>query len=497
MKTLGYYLVLESIGLARGLSKPGATKLISQGNEHYRKGELGPAMNSYNKAIDTDPENPIAWNNKGLILTVVGKFDQALECHFRALELDKKYIDAMSNIGMIYSKLMRYDEAMEYYDKALKLRPKHETAWNNKGNLLAKMNKHEDSMKCYKKALEIAPGYVAAMNNMAVAYTHLKDYDRAIETIEKVLEERPMFTEAWYIKGKSYIGMKQFNKAAMCFERAHRLNPDFEKAEKALRVLRQNLQKTAEEPEEKKPKRKPSKREVEKRIETDMAELGEEMDHLEGESDHIAEHLSEEQMLVFDKIGDDPISKTGLKKELGSQMSLPVLEKSLGVLQEKDLIGSETKGRGTFYSRSETLGPIDEELVDDGTDLAKKRGGRGLMNFSQLVNEGKNLAGKNRHEAALKYFKKALKLNPYDDMALLLQAQSFYEVGKTDKAVNSISLVLKDKPDFLPAWITLANLTYEHKEWNDAADCYRKILEIQPDNKDAEKKLAQCEKKIK
>ena len=50
--------------------------------------------------------------------------------------------------------------------------------------------------------------------------------------------------------------------------------------------------------------------------------------------------------------------------------------------------------------------------------------------------------------------------------------------------------------NFIPAWFTLANVSLKHKEYTDAADCFRKVLELQPDNQEAKKGLEECMSKI-
>ncbi len=497
-------MVIESVCMARPLSKSGTSKMIAKGNDHYRKGELGPAMQCYNNAIKADPDNPVAWNNKGLILTIVGKYKEALECHMKALELDGVYIDAISNIGMIYAKMKKYDDAMEYYDAALELRSDHEAAWNNKGNLLAKMDKHEESLECYRKALEIDPGYVAAMNNMAVSLTHMKRYDEAIELIDQVLHERPTFAEAWYIKGKALIGQKEFGKAIVCFERAHRLNPDFHKAEKALNILKQRLAE-GDEPGKKKSKKKKKKKkkvkpeEIEEKIEADLQELSTEMEIIESEYDHMSEHLNENQQIIFEAIDDDPATKAEIKKKMDKSISDSAIQRGLKALEDKGLVTKEKKGRFAYYARTETLGALDEEIVDlDEVEKGKKKKKQMAKpkDFTGMVNEAKKLAGKGRHDEALKMFKKALKINPYDEMTLCLKAQSHIEMGDMGKTISAVSEVLRTKPDSLPAWFTLANGSFQLKQWRDAADCFRKILEISPGNADAEEKLDTCLKEL-
>ena len=458
---------MGAVGMAKPLSKPRTSKMIAQGNEYYRKGELGPAMQAYNSAIKADPENPIAWNNKGLILTIVGKYKEALACHMKALELDGVYIDAISNIGMIYAKMKKFEDAMEYYDAALELHPEHEAAWNNKGNLLAKMDRHEESLECYKKALEIDPNYVAAMNNMSVSLTHMKRFGKAIQLIDMALKERPTFAEAWYIKGKALIGQKDFEKAIICFERAHRLNPDFHKAEKALNILRTRLSEDST-PLRKKKKRKPRPEELEEKIEADLQELSTEMEHIESEYDHLSEHLNDSELKLFEIIGDDPSSRSDIKKALKHVLSESAMDRGFKTLEEKGLVNKEKRGRYVYYSRSETLGAMDEEIVElDESKVGKKKKKKLAepKDFTSMVNEAKRMSKKGRHDEALKWYKKALKLNPYDEITLCLKAQVHVEMGSMDKAVSTVSEVLRSRPNSLPAWFTLANGAFQLEQW--------------------------------
>ena len=58
-----------------------------------------------------------------------------------------------------------------------------------------------------------------------------------------------------------------------------------------------------------------------------------------------------------------------------------------------------------------------------------------------------------------------------------------------EKAVSTVSEVLRTKPNSLPAWFTLANGAFQLEQWKDASECFQKILEISPGNPDAEEKL--------
>ena len=491
----GTMIFLSSVGAIGNIRKGSVNKTISEGNEHYRNGRLGDAVRAYNQAIKMDPENEVAWNNKGLILAIAGNFKEALKCHMKAIELDPKHVDAISNVGMAHTKLGNLEEAIKWYDDAIKINPKHETTWNNKGNLLSKLERYEEAMECYDEALKINPKYLAAMNNKSVELIHLKRYDDALTLLNKVLKGRPLFSEGWYVKGKAYIGMGKFDKAIVCLERSHRLNPDFIQAKKALDVLRKKLVEAPGKAEVKKklPRTEREQKKLEKSIEKEILKPRTSIEKLGDEFERPEEHLNKDERKVLEFITDDEKSKTALKKELGNRISLPALERGLEGLEKKGLVSVNADGRGKYYSKTEALGSIEEELIEekedyDETDLSN--------DLHALVTRGRRYIENGRYKDAVSALKKALKINPYDDMGICLMAQAQYELGDRSKAINTISKIFSTKPDFIPAWFTLANASLKHKQYQDAVECYGKIIELQPENAEAKKGLEKAEKAL-
>jgi len=198
-------------------------------------------------------------------------------------------------------------------------------------------------------------------------------------------------------------------------------------------------------------------------------------------------------MMILENIGDEPAPGSSLRKALGGRLSPAAVERGLEGLERKGLIASKKAGRSTIYERTEALGALEEEVVDKPAPREeKKEGESALGDFHVLVSQGRKLADEGRYKEALSNFRRALIINPYDDLAICMKAQMYYELGDREKAINTISEILKTKPDFIPAWFTLANVTLKHKEYKDAADCFRKILAIQPDNPEAKRGLDKC-----
>ncbi len=482
------------MGVVPGTRKGNVSKLIAEGNEHYRKGQLAEAVTAYNQALAVDPENPEAWNNKGLILAVAGNYKEALKCHLKAVDLDPDNVDAVSNVGMIHTKLGNFNDALAWYDRALEMDPGHETTWNNKGNLLSKTGQYEGALKCYDRALEINPGYMAAMNNKAVEYIHLKRYDEALSLLNSVLKSRPLFSEGWYVKGKAYVGMGEFEKAIICFERSHRLSPDFQQAKRALDTLKSRLVQApgvkAKAGDKKAVQSRSAQEKVEKAIQNQILRPRTDSELITDEFKRPEEHLTKDEAIADEFLSTDFQSVAIIKNSVGARMTKAALDKALEGLVKKSLATSRTNGKSKEYARTQSLGTIEQELIEEGEAQEPEDAGNDLH---AIVSRSKKYIDNGRYADAASSLRKALKINPYDDMAVCLLAQAQFGMGERDKAINTISKILGSKPDFVPAWFVLANASLHSKEYSDAAECFRKILEIQPKNGEAKKGLEMAE----
>ena len=82
---------------------------------------LDEALADFNKAIELNPRDPDAWNNRGLVYDRLGRQDEALFDFSRAIEIDDFYGKGYNNRGRIYIKLGRTAEADEDLKKAARL----------------------------------------------------------------------------------------------------------------------------------------------------------------------------------------------------------------------------------------------------------------------------------------------------------------------------------------------------------------------------------------
>jgi tetratricopeptide (TPR) repeat protein len=91
-------------------------------------------MKCFDRALKIDPEAKRGWNNKGLLLEKLGRFEEALMCYENALKIDPEYEEADKNRKIL---LENVSSLISKHDKILEENPKDVNAWKSKGALLA------------------------------------------------------------------------------------------------------------------------------------------------------------------------------------------------------------------------------------------------------------------------------------------------------------------------------------------------------------------------
>jgi hypothetical protein len=90
-------------------------------------------------------------------------------CYDRALALDPAFADAHVNRGIVLSELLRFDEAVASYRQAIALDPAHALAYSNLGNALRETGEDDTSVHCYDKAIALDPAYPEARWNKSLS----------------------------------------------------------------------------------------------------------------------------------------------------------------------------------------------------------------------------------------------------------------------------------------------------------------------------------------
>jgi tetratricopeptide (TPR) repeat protein len=107
-------------------------ELIKEGDHFYKKGMFLEAILRYDEAIKIEPSSELAWNNKGLALGSLARYEEAIKCFDKAIELNQRLADAWNNKGNALRQLKKYKEAIKCYDRAIKINPNYPEALSSK-----------------------------------------------------------------------------------------------------------------------------------------------------------------------------------------------------------------------------------------------------------------------------------------------------------------------------------------------------------------------------
>jgi Flp pilus assembly protein TadD len=96
---------------------------INLGYLYMREGNFELAERAYHRAIRLDDDNPIVWNNLGVLYLLMGRVSNAKSCFKESLDQDRLYALARYNLASIQNENGEYEDAVENFRVAIRQRP--------------------------------------------------------------------------------------------------------------------------------------------------------------------------------------------------------------------------------------------------------------------------------------------------------------------------------------------------------------------------------------
>ena len=122
---------------------------------------------------DVELSTAFTLNNKGRALSMLEKFEDALEYHEKALAIDDKNEKIFVNKAYALGGLGKYEESLKNSEHAISINQNYAMAWNNAGYALHKLGKSEDALEYVEKALELDPTDSDALDSKREILTSL------------------------------------------------------------------------------------------------------------------------------------------------------------------------------------------------------------------------------------------------------------------------------------------------------------------------------------
>ena len=290
----------QFFNLSQKIEKLESSELSNMLGLIFEKDNLhAEAIDEFSRAIKRNSDDSWAFNNLGKALQSEKKYEFAIKAFQKAIKISPGYADIYNNLGTVYFDVGACRNAVEQFEKAISLNPYYAEAYFNQGltyilNQIEKedykltLNYREDVKKCLEKAIRANPGYQnehykkgikfleaekhnEALENFKIAkkhkeyfYLHIKyeyylillfceekdNYDtiwKYIKFLQALLKKYPGHADIYNDLGLAYCMLRNYinNQAIMNFEKALKINPDFKKAKRNLKLS--NYEKTGSE----------------------------------------------------------------------------------------------------------------------------------------------------------------------------------------------------------------------------------------------------------
>jgi tetratricopeptide (TPR) repeat protein len=180
-----------------------AMSFLPLGERQYRSQDFSGAIDTYNRALELDPDNLITHYRLGYVYTQSGNLDKAEEHLTRALKIENQFAPALAALGYVYRRKgekmpQGSDERNAMLNKGeglliegLRLSPKlvdddGESWWGSLGGLYRRRGQIDDAINAYERASQVTPQSSYAFSNLALLYVHKKDKEAMMRTYQRV-----------------------------------------------------------------------------------------------------------------------------------------------------------------------------------------------------------------------------------------------------------------------------------------------------------------------
>lgn len=182
----------------------------------------GKSLLCFERALEIDENQPLAWYGKAVTLTAVGRRHEAINAYEETLRLRPDLFEVWVNKAMALNDLERHEDALASSERALELDPRSDQAWLTKGISLVGLGRTQKALQAYDQAIEINPEFPSAWQNRATELVALGRYTEAMQAYDVALLLRPDYGLAYHSKGNTLNNAGHHEEALECFELALR-----------------------------------------------------------------------------------------------------------------------------------------------------------------------------------------------------------------------------------------------------------------------------------
>jgi tetratricopeptide (TPR) repeat protein len=176
----------------------------------YYGSELGNttrAMEDLSASIKADPKFEKAYNNRGIVYSINGKYDSAIEDFNNAIRLKEDYYEAIVNRAFTFAQTNRSDLAIKDFTRSIELDPdKASIYYLVRGICYIKLKQPEKALEDYNTGLTFHPEKMELYLQRSQAYYLLGKYSEAFNDVQSARNSGIKVEDAYFNQLKKAAG---------------------------------------------------------------------------------------------------------------------------------------------------------------------------------------------------------------------------------------------------------------------------------------------------
>jgi tetratricopeptide (TPR) repeat protein len=150
----------------------------------------------YDAVIQSNPENSLAYNDRGIAKTKLGDYAGALKDYAASIRTAPQYAKPINNRGNLWYKNNKFDSAFADYNEAIRRSPAFAEPYNGRGVIEYMWRQYDNAIKDFDKAISLDNSYADAYNSRASVKAAIADRDGAIRDYETAIRLKPDYAVA-------------------------------------------------------------------------------------------------------------------------------------------------------------------------------------------------------------------------------------------------------------------------------------------------------------
>jgi tetratricopeptide (TPR) repeat protein len=167
------------------------------GDQVYKTWDYARSLIYYNKSIELDHSNAVAWNNKGAALANLGRYPEAIVCYDKAINASQDSSISWDNKGLAFYYLGRADEALDCLNRSSSKDEGNALAWYNRGVLLSGKARYEEALESYDRSIDADLYFAEAWNNKGLALVKLGRSNESLDCFINAANLNQRYAQAW------------------------------------------------------------------------------------------------------------------------------------------------------------------------------------------------------------------------------------------------------------------------------------------------------------